>query len=344
MADSRIYTFEECLAEAGARKHILLGNGFSIALKPDIFSYGSLFSKADFSKIPHAAKLFEALQTEDFEAVIRLLVDMAKILGAYRKIAPPTLIQQVEADAAAIKTILAEAIAKNHPDRPYDITDEQYAACRLFLSNFDHIYTLNYDVLLYWALMHDDVGDLDIQCDDGFRHPEGNEDAPYVSWLDSNSPTVHFLHGALHIFDAGHEITKYTWSKTDIPIVDQVRAALDDEKYPLFVAEGHSIDKLDKIMHSAYLHKALRSFSNISGSLFVFGHSFDDNDDHILGKIPVGKISDLYVGLYGDPNSEANIGIRQKAERFSVERAEIPRKRPLAVHYFDASSAAVWGS
>lgn len=342
MADFPIYSFEDCLKMAGARKHILLGNGFSIALKPDIFSYGSLYGKADFSSVPHAAEVFEALATQDFEAVIRLLVDMVKVLKCYKD-SSPELVAQIERDAAAIKTILAEAIARNHPDRPYDISNGQYTACRAFLSNFGHIYTLNYDVLLYWALMHEDVDELHIRCDDGFRHPEGNEDAPYVSWQDSNSPTVHFLHGALHIFDAGHEITKYTWSKTDIPIVEQVRSALDEEKYPLFVAEGHSHDKLDKIMHSAYLHKALRSFSNISGSLFVFGHSFDDNDDHVLKKIPEGKVTDLFVGLYGDPSSDANKRIIAKAFSFVDFRAETGRRNKLNIHLFDVGTAKVWG-
>ncbi|WP_421440111.1 DUF4917 family protein [Agrobacterium tumefaciens] len=342
MSDITIDSFEECLKMAGDRKHILLGNGFSIALKPDIFSYGSLYENADFATVPHAAEVFKALATQDFEAVIRLLVDMAKVLKCYKHTSPE-FVDQIEKDAAAIKTILAEAIARNHPDRPYDITNDQYAACRKFLSHFAHIYTLNYDVLLYWALMHDEVDELNIRCDDGFRHPEGNEEAPYVSWQDSNSPTVHFLHGALHIFDAGHEITKYTWSKTDIPIVEQVRSALDEEKYPLFVAEGHSHDKLDKIMHSAYLHKALRSFSSISGSLFVFGHSFDDNDDHVLSKIPESRVTDLFVGLYGDPNSASNKRIIAKASSFVDFRTESGRRNKLNVHFFDVGTAKVWG-
>ncbi len=171
MAGVPIYSFDDSIKKARARKHVLLGNGFSIALKPDIFSYGSLYGKADFSAVPNAREIFGALKTQDFEAVIRLLVDMAKVLKCYKDTAPE-LIEQVEKDAAAIKTILAEAIARNHPDRPYDITDEQYAACRAFLSHFDHIYTLNYDALLYWALMHSDVDELFIRSDDGFRHPE----------------------------------------------------------------------------------------------------------------------------------------------------------------------------
>lgn len=82
-----------------------------------------------------------------------------------------------------IKDALVTAIAKRHPDRPYDITKEQYAACRSFLRRFDHIFTPNYDVLLYWTLMQDDVDGVDLKPDDGFRHPEEDPDLPYVSWL-----------------------------------------------------------------------------------------------------------------------------------------------------------------
>lgn len=337
-----LLSFDEALKDAGDKKRILLGNGFSIALRPDIFSYSSLFENADFSEASHIPSLFEAIGSKDFEAIIRLLVDMTKILQAYGDV-PSTFINQVAEDANTIKNALANAIAKNHPDRPYSITEEQYVACRLFLSNFEYIYSLNYDVLLYWALMHSDVDKLDIRPDDGFRHPEGNEDAPYVSWQEANKSTVHFLHGALHLFDAGHEITKYTWSKTDLPIVDQIRSALDEEKYPLFVAEGHSEAKLAKILHNAYLHKALRSFSSIGGSLFIFGHSFDENDNHILGRIPYGRIQNLYVGLYGDTQNSSNVKIIERSKSFVAQRAEIPRKTDLNLHFFDASTARVWG-
>jgi len=38
-------SFEQALkrSENYGKKHLLLGNGFSIACKPDIFAYGSLF-------------------------------------------------------------------------------------------------------------------------------------------------------------------------------------------------------------------------------------------------------------------------------------------------------------
>jgi hypothetical protein len=59
------------IVDGSRNKHLLLGNGFSIALKPDIFSYGSLFENADFSSAPHIKQLFDALGTQDFEIAIR---------------------------------------------------------------------------------------------------------------------------------------------------------------------------------------------------------------------------------------------------------------------------------
>ena len=86
---------------------------------------------------------------------------------------------------------------------------------------FEHIFTLNYDVLLYWALMQSELDSLHINHDDGFRHPEDDPNQPWVSWHQGNQATVCYLHGALHLFDAGSEITKYTWSKTDKPMLSK---------------------------------------------------------------------------------------------------------------------------
>jgi hypothetical protein len=59
-----ILAFEAAIEEAQrySKRHLLLGNGFSIALRPNIFQYGKLYEQADFSKLSPTAKLaFEAL-------------------------------------------------------------------------------------------------------------------------------------------------------------------------------------------------------------------------------------------------------------------------------------------
>jgi hypothetical protein len=296
--------------------------------------------------VPRISALFDALKTQDFEIVIRHLQDAARVVEVYR----PRLVnlaRSLREDAALIKDALVKAIAKRHPDRPYDVDKDCYAACRSFLSNFENIYTLNYDVLLYWALMQDEVDNLDLRPDDGFRHPEDDPDEPYVSWQQANSATVHYLHGALHLFDNGSEITKYTWSKTTVPIVDQIREALNNDMYPLFVAEGSSASKKTRILHNAYLHKALRSFeaccASSKNAMVIFGHSLADNDRHILRCIAKGGVGNLVISLYGDPKSPANQQIMRNAEELKNLRHRSRPSKPLDVTYYDASSAKVWG-
>ena len=58
---------------------------------------------------------------------------------------------------------------------------------------------------------------------------------------------IHYLHGALHLFDAGHQLQKYTWVNTGNALVDQATEALKNDLFPVFVAEGDSKSKLTKI-------------------------------------------------------------------------------------------------
>jgi hypothetical protein len=73
----------------------------------------------------------------------------------------------------------------------------------------------------------------------------------------------------------------------------------------------------------------------------VFGHSFAENDAHILDQIRKGKCSHLLVSIYGDPESETNRQIMLRVNRLAALRSE---RNPLAVQFFDAASANVWGT
>src|SRR5450830_142256 len=323
-----------------SKRHLLLGNGFSIACRPDIFVYGKLFEQADFSKLsPSAKKTFEALDTQDFEKVIKALRDAKAVLEAYEDV-PPKLLKTLQEDADGLRDLLVQTIASSHPERPGEIKDHEYAACRQFIDNFDSVYTLNYDLLLYWAQMHTEYGSHPVS-DDGFRKSEDDYDAAYVTWEPSNShrQNTWFLHGALHLFDAGIEIQKYTWINTGVRLIEQIRDALKRDYFPIFVSEGTSNEKLIRIRHNDYLAKAYRSFSEIGGALFIYGHSLATNDEHYLKRIERGKLNQLYVGIYGNPNSPANTAIIARAQRMNVQR----RKTVLKVQFFDASSANVWG-
>ena len=211
------------------------------------------------------------------------------------------------ADADSLREILANVIASNHPERSNDISDDQFSSCRVFLNKFITTYTLNYDLLLYWTLMKDDVDGLNLKCDDGFRQPDGGPE-DYVIWdfSGSGSQNIFYMHGALHIFDAGAEVQKYTWSNTGIALIDQIREALEADRYPIYVSEGTSPSKLDRVMHSSYLIRGYRSLSQISGSLFIFGHSLQSSDEHVLKCVEKSRVKNVFVSIFGDPNSPDN--------------------------------------
>jgi hypothetical protein len=359
----KVVSFEEALrlSDEYGNRHLLLGNGFSIACKPDIFSYSSLFVEAKKKMSKELAAIFAALKTQDFERVIRALIDSASIFGVYLPKMTRAKTRLIN-DSEQLKSDLIQAVAGTHPARPFDVSEEQYAACRLFLANFlseskgGKVYTFNYDLLLYWTLMHEgdelDYDHVELIHDDGFRKDAENLDADYVEWqgegASNRSQNVHYLHGALHLFDAGHQLQKYTWNNTGIALVDQANEALKRNAFPVFVAEGDSSSKLSKIMHSAYLHHNLKSFAGICHSkartgkcLFVYGHSFDSNDAHVLNKIGYGKIDHLFVSLYGDPDNNGNAQIRKNVSAIAELRGQLGSQ--LKVTYYDAVSAAVWG-
>lgn len=349
----RTLTFDEAIkrSQQCRKRHLLLGNGFSIACRPKIFTYGSLFKQADFSD--RLQRVFSAARTENFEYVINLLEGGSRVVPVYSN-SHPEIACQMASDARTLKDILIRTVANNHPHVPNDISHGQFVSCRKFLAHFlggendGQVYTLNYDLLLYWTLLHEDLDEHDsaimLTTDDGFGR---NEDTPdeYVDWKgesSARSQRVHYLHGALHLFDGGTQLRKYTWKNTALRLLDQARAAMNAGQFPLFVAEGTSDQKLEKIKHSAYLYHSYKSFSaqmkQPNGALFVFGHSFSDNDRHIVSKISQGRVSNLYVGIYGNQQSQDNMRIMASAEDIAHERTD----SSLEVSFFAAESAQVW--
>lgn len=347
-----ILTFSEAITKANELKtdkgkirpkHILLGNGFSIAYNTGIFTYSSLLENANFSK-DIIRKVFNSFKTKDFEQIIKVLQASSQVLKIYNNNAPE--IKVLKKDAQEIKKELIKVLCSKHPERPSALTQEEYKNCAKFLSNFDRIFTLNYDLLLYWTLLQDKDGDKCIKkIDDGFRR--GAES--YLNWNVENAhdQNIYYLHGALHLLDNDFDLIKLEWSEWGSTIIEQITDGLAEGRFPLFVAEGTSKQKLSKITHNAYLSKCLDSFSQIGGSLFVYGHSLAENDNHILHLIPqTSKIENLFISLFGNPESRENKKIIQRANKLKFLRDEQiiqnSRIKPLNLYFYSTDSTKVW--
>lgn len=351
-----LVSFADAISDSAqySKRHLILGNGFGISCLPDIFNYSSLYKQADFSDAPEAKKVFRRLKSRDFEFVIRTLETSATVLSVYS----PRLVKtrnKMLMHAERLKEILVSTIADSHPKNPNAINNRKFHACRRFLGHFlgpntkGCVFTLNYDLLLYWALMHDDPfadEKVVLENNDGFGNDEDDPEADYVVWQadEPHGANILFLHGALHLFDSGSELKKYTWIRKGIPLVKQVSSAIEDNKFPLFVAEGSSRQKKSKIRHSAYLYQCYKVLSaNVrqrQHCFFIFGHSLAKNDNHILRKLGQGYFQKLYVSMYGDPKSDIN---KKLAKRVGDIASLRRRGNPLEVSFFDSASANVWG-
>ena len=142
-----IKSFHECLEianKAKGCKHLLLGNGFSMDLFPDVFNYKAL---ADCVESEQIKCLFKRVDTNDFEYVMRKLTDAIEIAKLY----PPegdVLFPKLNYDLNELKKILIDVIHKSHPANPQAITNDQYDHCHAFLKHFDgKKYSFNYDLL-----------------------------------------------------------------------------------------------------------------------------------------------------------------------------------------------------
>lgn len=338
---NKILTFQECIQLANkseGKKHLILGNGFSMALFPDIFSYKSLSERIN-NKETRAKNIFKKFKTNDFEYVLRELTKSINVLECYKQTA--TVQREIKKDIEKLKQILIDVISISHPENPGKITDVQYNSCREFLKHFDNDgkkYTFNYDLILYWVYMHfRNNKDLCLKCDDGFRSDENNHDTIVWEIGMEQVQNLYYIHGALHVFFNGFDIEKYTWLNSGKTIKQQVKESLAESKYPIFITEGSKEQKRARIHENAYLARGFASLKNIHGNLFVFGHSLRNEDDHVFNLVNSrSRVKNIFISIYGDKNTPQN--------KFVIDKISKWKGMYQGKNYymFDASTAKVW--
>ena len=344
---THVTSYSEALAALGSgRKHVLLGNGFSIACDP-VFSYASLYNAAVARGLSDRAQaVFARVGTNNFEGVMRLLERSHWIAEIYNLIeeggSSPML-----ADAEIVKRTLVQAVTESHLAHTGLVPDEKKAAARRFLRPFHNIFTTNYDLLAYWVIMSSPTGP---QWQDGFRSDEDDPAAPYVVFAErlGGQQGLYYLHGALHLYVAHGELRKHTWIRTGRPLTELVRESLAEGEYPLFVAEGEPSKKLEQIQRTGYLWYCLDKLARVRGPLVILGHSLGPADQHLADVVSGNTdLPHIAVGLHGDPSSPENRAICASAEAIRARRAALVERRArgqeLEVSYFESESAQIWG-
>lgn len=344
----KLETFDDVLASIRKNPrrqfHLLLGNGFSVSYDPNIFSYNALHNFVKNLKDKDLSKILEVVETRNFELIMQYLDNFAALVDAFG--GDPKLKKRVKNASDKLKASLLDAVKAMHPEHVFKVPEDQSMACAAFLLNFlntkGHIYSTNYDLLLYWVLMrngvlnHGDGCGRERENDTGeYMPPEDQEWSDLLWGINRSKQNVFYLHGALPFFDNGVAVVKEKYDVYNY-LLQNISARMEKGDYPIFVTAGDGQQKLNHITHNQYLTYCYDSFCQTEGSLVTFGFSFGQYDEHIIAAInraakrkAPNKLWSIYIGVYS-PEDKKHI-------------EKIEGKFRCKVHVYDAKTANVWG-
>ncbi|MEJ7790986.1 MAG: DUF4917 family protein [Gaiellaceae bacterium] len=258
---------------------LLLGNGSSIAVA-ESFAYPSLYDVACSDRIDNplgaaSRRLFEDLATRNFEFVLASL-KLAGRVNAAAGIDAPILSQLYR----EIQIALFESVASVHVE--WDrVASRTLAQIRRELLNYKRVYSTNYDLLVYWAMLRE--GDpYDFR---DFLWAEGNSFDPADVGILGDPTLVYFLHGGVHLRRTPNGRSFKRTAQQQQNLLSQFPTTWESDEIPLLISEGDSNDKLVSINRSDYLSFAYRRFLEHQGNLVVYGHGLGGADDHLVRAI-----------------------------------------------------------
>ena len=322
MEIDKLMTYQEVvnyLDKVPRTKHLLFGNGFSMAYDKDIFSYNALSKFIENTGDPLIRDLFERFNTKNFELIMQQLDNFCEIADIFSE--DVTLVPKIKAASEALKNSLIDAVKELHPEHVFKVPEEKSQACIKFLQQFIDkgglVFSTNYDLLPYWVLMRnsaqnaiDGFGrDLETDLDSGEYIDPNDLEYSELRWGKyKKEQTIFYLHGTLPIFDTGINIVKVEYDSEHF-LLQNVKERIDKKQYPIFVTAGNGKEKLTHIMHNKYLSYCYDRLCNVQGSLITFGFNFGEYDTHIIDAVNVAakmgrKVPDrlwsIYIGVFSD--------------------------------------------
>jgi hypothetical protein len=313
---------------------LILGNGASIAVSNN-FNYPSIFDKAKEEGYINEPleRIFNDLQTKDFEFILRELwhskrINRALNLGLENKI--------IEA-YNNVRDALINTVSFIHENVTYDSVKQILKKGSEFLSQFNKVFSLNYDLLVYWAIM---VGNdnYPYKFKDGFTY------GGRFNWESAINPghstIVFYPHGNLvigrHIEGGDVKICTTRQQRRNLlnTITDKWR---NENIVPVFVSEGNKEQKIKTISYSPYLSPVYDYFlPNIGEKVVIYGWSMRERDDHIIEAICKKHPIKFAISLYTD-NPEHT----ETCERIK-NRLRRNLGSQIQLYFFDAQSEGCW--
>ncbi len=333
---SQIFKWQEI--EQSFRDSLLLGNGASIAVDP-CFTYCSLLQVAKDKHLitNDIKKIFDYLDTQDFELVLNMIwhtFHVNKSLGVQ-----DTITERVYGD---IKTSLIEAIQANHAK--YETVQEDLPKIGAFMHRFDKVISLNYDLIVYWALLlwNDTYGPWFKDCwiNNKFLSEIDKLDSPYKNA--QGRTLVFYPHGNLVLAsELNQEETKITKTCKEELLKQIITKWENDTCVPLFVSEGNWQQKESAIKRSHYLTTIFQNvISKLGPSLVIYGWTMSENDLHILKQLGKAQITRVAISIYRIGKSDSEIVEECRKYEYNI-KTYLP---DATLHFFDSTSSGCWNN
>lgn len=310
-------------------KHLIMGNGFSMAYDHKIFSYNALYDFIEKLEDDTLSKLFKVINTKNFELVMRQLDNFIEMAKAFDE--DGYLTKALTEAHQLLQQSLIDAVSSLHPEHVFEVKEEKSKACYKFLNEFlqkeGKVFSTNYDLLLYWILLRNDSK----EANDGFGREHlnpvetrrGQEDAEFgnLYWGKyKDEQKIFHVHGTLPIFDTGTEIEKEIYRDRKY-LLENIKDRMHRMEYPVFVTAGDGKEKLNHIYHNRYLTYCYEQLCSITGSLISFGFNFGEYDYHIIeavnkaakrGAQSGNKLFSIYIGVYSEDDLDYIKNIQDK--------------------------------
>lgn len=312
---------------------LLTGNGASRAVDSR-FEYNRLLDFAFNQRelCDDLRRLFDFLETDDFEMVLRLIWHAAQV---NQVLEIPDGRTQAAYDR--VREALINAVRATHPDRK-EIAG-QIPAIYEFVKKFNTVLTLNYDLILYWVVMHGKDKNDGVALKDCFAWGDFRED-----WREFRRNPGGERFTTLLFYPHGNLALARDLTGSEMKLENRCSGLLqsifdawnEKKNVPLFVSEGVKEQKVKSIRSSNYLRTVYREvLADLSSDLVVYGWSFGEQDLHVLKRLAASNINRFAVSVHADDQQYC-----EKVRR--IIRQEFGSH--VEIEFFDSRSPGCWNN
>ncbi len=322
---------------------LLLGNGFNISLLgAEGLSYSRLKDNVNPSEFRIGESVKDALgvNANSFEVLIRVLEQNHYVSGLYG-----ADVENMSFDARKLRTELARGVSELHPVQNKITDNNESGYCANLIKEFDNLFTLNYDILLYWVILKEN---LESVFKDGFGKPNF-PDGPLV-WMGRESQNVFYSHGALHLEERHYSNVEDSLKFEDsvyvrkiesswMNIIDQVVENIKEGRMPLTVVEGTSEQKIERIMSNPYLKNCLIQFTKLKGVVYTYGWAAaEPEDSHLITALGESSVTKCFFGVLP---GEDTVRIREAFAKINSRRTSYKKKK-IELEFYDVTTVPMW--